>query len=234
MWKRRLCKVTCRFPPHPTDSLSLWVSISPPPSLSFWHLLLPSSVQAMTFLAHCLLVRTLGCWAGRVQPHPGWALKGAPCHTHRLEWRRGCWETQASLLIYRWGNWSQRGRMPYPGSHSRNPHAFPPSSPSVRLSESKCSPSASDRASLFISNPFFPASKLLTSLPGQENPRSGRSTPRSFHPPPGWPLWRLEAKHYANLFIFYFLNYENMITHLQETCKIQNKVTNVYVIQVCM
>ena len=31
-------------------------------------------------------------------------------------------------------------------------------------------PSASDTASLFISNPFFPAWKLLTSLPGQENP----------------------------------------------------------------
>ena len=30
--------------------------------------------------------------------------------------------------------------------------------------------SESDTASLFISNPFFPAWKLLTSLPGQENP----------------------------------------------------------------
>ena len=27
------------------------------------------------------------------------------------------------------------------------------------------------------------------------------------------------------LFLFYFLNYESMITHLQETWKIQNKVT---------
>ena len=27
-------------------------------------------------------------------------------------------------------------------------------------------------------------------------------------------------------FLFYFLNYENMITHLQETWKIQNKVTH--------
>ena len=26
--------------------------------------------------------------------------------------------------------------------------------------------------------------------------------------------------------LFYFLNYENMITHLQETWKIQNKVTH--------
>ena len=34
----------------------------------------------------------------------------------------------------------------------------------------KGSPSASDTASLFISNPFFPAWKLLTSLPGQEYP----------------------------------------------------------------
>ena len=30
--------------------------------------------------------------------------------------------------------------------------------------------SASDTTSLFTSNPFFPAWKLLTSLPGQENP----------------------------------------------------------------
>ena len=30
--------------------------------------------------------------------------------------------------------------------------------------------SASDTASFFLSNPFFPAWKLLTSLPGQENP----------------------------------------------------------------
>ena len=112
MWKRRLCKVTCQFPPHPTDSLSLWVSISPP-SLSFRHLLLPSSVQAMTFLAHCLPVHSLGYWAGRVQPHPGWALKGAPCHPQRLEWQRGCWKTQVKLLISRWGNWSQRGHMPH-------------------------------------------------------------------------------------------------------------------------
>ena len=27
-------------------------------------------------------------------------------------------------------------------------------------------------------------------------------------------------------FLFYFLNYENMVTHLQETWKIQNKVTH--------
>ena len=41
-------------------------------------------------------------------------------------------------------------------------------------------PSESDTASLFISNPFFPAWKLLSSLPGQENPHSGRTTSRSF------------------------------------------------------
>ena len=40
--------------------------------------------------------------------------------------------------------------------------------------------SDSDTASLFISNPFFPAWKLLTSLPGQENPHSGRTTSRYF------------------------------------------------------
>ena len=27
------------------------------------------------------------------------------------------------------------------------------------------------------------------------------------------------------LFLLFFLNYEGMITHLQETCKLQNKVT---------
>ena len=44
----------------------------------------------------------------------------------------------------------------------------------------KDSTSASDTASLFISNPFFPAWQLLTSLPGQENPHSGRTTSRYF------------------------------------------------------
>ena len=44
----------------------------------------------------------------------------------------------------------------------------------------KGSPTTTDTASLFISNPFFPAWKLLTSLPGQENPHSGKTTPRSF------------------------------------------------------
>ena len=40
--------------------------------------------------------------------------------------------------------------------------------------------SESDIAPLFISNPFFPAWKLLTSLPGQKNPHSGRTTSRYF------------------------------------------------------
>ena len=33
------------------------------------------------------------------------------------------------------------------------------------------------------------------------------------------------------IFLFSFLNYESMITHLQETWKIQNKVTQSYIIQ---
>ena len=33
---------------------------------------------------------------------------------------------------------------------------------------------------MFISNPFFPAWKLLSSLPGQENPHSDKTTPRFF------------------------------------------------------
>ena len=47
----------------------------------------------------------------------------------------------------------------------------------------KGSPSTTDTASLFISNPFFQVWKLLTSLPGQENPHSGGTTPRSFQTP---------------------------------------------------
>ena len=50
-------------------SLSLWVSIPSHPSLPFWHLLVPSSVLAMTFPAHCLPVHMPGCPAGRAQPH---------------------------------------------------------------------------------------------------------------------------------------------------------------------
>ena len=55
------------------------VTISPPPSLPFWHLLLPSFILAMTFPAPCLPVHVPGCWAGRAQPHPGCALTGALC-----------------------------------------------------------------------------------------------------------------------------------------------------------
>ena len=45
-----------------------------------------------------------------------------------------------------------------------------PSIPTPSLGCPERPPSASDTASLFISNPFFPAWKLITSLPGQENP----------------------------------------------------------------
>ena len=31
------------------------------------------------------------------------------------------------------------------------------------------------------------------------------------------------------VFLFYFLNYENMITHLQESWKIQNEVLYIYI-----
>ena len=55
------------------------VTISPPPSLPFWHLLLLSFILAMTFPAPCLPVHMPGCWAGRTQSHLGCALMGASC-----------------------------------------------------------------------------------------------------------------------------------------------------------
>ena len=50
----------------------------------------------------------------------------------------------------------------------RGPNIYP--SPLPSWDALKDSTSASDTASLFISNPFFPAWQLLTSLPGRETP----------------------------------------------------------------
>ena len=43
----------------------------------------------MTFPAPCLLVHTPGCWAGRAQPHPDYALMGAPCPGSQIRVEEG-------------------------------------------------------------------------------------------------------------------------------------------------
>ena len=85
-WGNRLWWLICSgsfsyevSPPGPTAFLSLWVSISPPPSLPFWHLLLlPLSWPWLSWLT-VFQSTCLAAGVGRVQPHPGCVLMGAPC-----------------------------------------------------------------------------------------------------------------------------------------------------------
>ena len=106
--------------------MSLGVSISSHPFLPFWPLLLPSSVPAMTFPAHCLPIHMPGCWAGRAQPHPGCALMGAPRPgSQRGGGASGRLRQTSTCCFPGGGTEAQRGHRPYPGSHSWNPHASP-------------------------------------------------------------------------------------------------------------
>ena len=92
-------------PPGPTAFLSLWVSISPPPSLpsdtssSFLcpDLDLPGTLSSSP---HAWLLGQAGL--SHIQAVLWW---GHHVQAHRLEWRRGCWETQANFhfLLSRWG-----------------------------------------------------------------------------------------------------------------------------------
>ena len=63
-----------------------------------------------------------------------------------------------------------------------------PSIPTPSLDALKDYTSASDTASMFISNPFFPAWKLLSSLLGRENPAQVGLLDLS-RLPPGWQPW---------------------------------------------
>ena len=63
-----------------------------------------------------------------------------------------------------------------------------PSIPTPSLDALKDYTSTSDTASMFISNPFLPAWKLLRSLPGQENPAQVGLLDLS-RLPPGWQPW---------------------------------------------
>ena len=94
------------------------------PFLPFWHLLHPSSVPAMTFPAHHLPVHMPGCRAGRAQPHPGYALTGAPGPGSQRGGGASGRLRQTSTSCYPgWGTEAQRGHRPDPGSHGWNPHA---------------------------------------------------------------------------------------------------------------
>ena len=115
MRKLRLCKVTYQLPPHPTASFN-----SEFPS----HLLLPSFVLTLTFLAHRLPVHMPGCWAGRAQPHPGCALMGAPGPgSQRGGGASGRLRQTSTCCFPGGGTEAQRGHRPDPGSRCWSPHA---------------------------------------------------------------------------------------------------------------
>ena len=114
------------------------VSIFPLPSLSFWHLLLPSSVPAMTFLAPCLPVHMPGCWAGRAQPHPGCDLSGAPCPGSQIRVEEGLLGDSGKPLAFQVGELRPREGTGLTQGHTEGTSSSPsPNPPSVPLNGSK-------------------------------------------------------------------------------------------------
>ena len=116
------------------------VSIFPLPSVPFWQLLLPSSVQVMTFPAHdlpdfpahCLPVHTSGCWAGRAQPHPGCALTGALCPGSQMRVEEGLLGDSGKAAAFQVGELRPREGTGLTQGHTEGTSSSPsPSPPSV-------------------------------------------------------------------------------------------------------
>ena len=116
-----------------------------------------------------------------------------------MEWRRGCWEAQANLLLSRWG---KRGpERPYPGHAAAIPMPLLPKSSLCAIkwiqrlhisiqTQNPCSFSTSS-SQLGNCHPISQVTEILIHV--------GLLLDLS-RLPPGWQLWSLRDRHDVNLF----------------------------------